>query len=125
MFGIATKIKDWMANEIHGNVPKSTWFPHKRGIMISKYVKLGENCTIQNNVSIGGKFYSCGRYVEKKHPTIDNNVYVGSGSVIFGDIKIGKYAIIGAGSAVTRDVPEYATVAGNPARILRKVYIEG
>lgn len=118
LFGILTKIKTWASNEIHSNVPKTTWFPHKTGIMISKYTKIGENCSIWNNVSIGGKVIHQGQTVKHQAPQIEDNVIILSNACITGNITIGRGAVIGAGSVVTKSIPPLTVVAGNPAKKL-------
>lgn len=80
-------------------------------------------CTILNAESIGDNFYvnhlvTIGE-VNGKRPTIGNNVSVYTGAIVIGNITIGDYAVIGAGAVVVKDVPAYATVAGNPARVIK------
>lgn len=96
---------------------KQTKFPHPIGIVINKNVKIGNNCTIYQNVTIGSG--------KRPPPTgtdcpeIGNNVTIYANTVIAGGIKIGDNSIIGAGSIVIKDVPANTTVAGNPAKILK------
>lgn len=103
--------------------------------------KIGSFCSIANNVKIGGAkhpiewvgmspvFYSGRDSVKKKfstfdrdedkHSTIGNDVWIGANAIIIQGVNIGNGAVIGAGSVVTKDVPSYAIVAGNPAKIIR------
>lgn len=76
---------------------------------------IGSNCTIRNNITIGN--------VEDnnlKLPVIGDNVNIGVGAIIIGNISIGNNAIIGAGAVITKDVPEECVVVGNPARIIKR-----
>lgn len=76
--------------------------------------KIGENCQIWQNVTIGrnGRTPKC--------PQIGNNVKVHAHSIVIGDIKIGDNVIVGAGCVVTKSIPSNCTVVGNPATIIRK-----
>ena len=94
---------------------KGTKFPHPIGIVINKNAKIGRNCTIWQNVTIGDK---CSKTNNGTYPTIGDNVQIFAGSIIVGGITIGNNAVIGAGTVVLKDVPENATVVGNPARII-------
>jgi len=83
-------------------IPKSTKFNHPIGIVIGNGVKIGENCLIRQNVTIG----SNGRGI----PTIGNNVDIGSSVIILGKISIGDGCKIGAGSIILEDIPANTTV---------------
>ena len=76
--------------------------------------KIGENCWINPGVTVGYKDYKGGM------PIIGNNVYIGAGAKILGSITIGDNVIIGANAVVTRNVPPNCTVAGVPARIIKR-----
>jgi len=94
-------------------IPASTIFGHPYGITIGSVTKLGERCNIRQNVTIGN------RHGETKGAVIGNNVSIGAGAIILGDIKIGNNAVIGAGSVVLDDVPANSVVVGNPARVVK------
>lgn len=87
---------------------------HFGGIVISPKAKIGKNCNISQNVTIG---YSS-RGKNQGYPTIMENVYIGPGAVIIGNIIIGENAAIGANAFVNADVPANAVVAGVPAKII-------
>ena len=80
------------------------------GTVIHTATIIGDGCTINQNVTIGRNFG------DKKVPIIGNNVYIGAGSVVFGEITIGDNAIIGSNSVVNKSVPPNTIVAGNPAK---------
>ena len=92
---------------------------HGLGIVIGETTEIGENVTIYQGVTLGGIMPSIESNLQrnqKRHPTIGNNVIIGSGAQILGAIKVGDNARIGANSVVSRDVPPNVTVAGVPAR---------
>lgn len=82
------------------------------GVVLHEKAIIGENVTIMQNVTIGGRN---GRGA----PRIDNNVFIGSGACVLGDIIIGKNSMIGANAVVINDVPENAIVGGIPAKVLK------
>jgi serine O-acetyltransferase len=82
------------------------------GVVIHDKAIIGDNCLIAQNVTIGRNLK------DKNVPILGNNVYVGTGTVIFGDIKIGNNVIIGANSVVNKTIIKNTTVAGNPLKIL-------
>lgn len=94
-----------------------TIFTHPIGIVINGSVKVGYECLIRQNVTIGRGSYkeSTGR----EYPVLGNRVQVGANAIIIGGITVGDDAIIGAGSVVVKDVPANAVVAGNPAKFIR------
>lgn len=83
------------------------------GIVIHSNTIIGNNCQINQNVTIGRNFG------DKKVPIIGNDVYIGAGSVIFGEITIGNNVIIGSNSLVNKSIPDNCTVVGNPFKIIR------
>lgn len=90
-------------------------FPHPVGIVIGEKVKIGKNCTIFQNVTIGAK--DTVGYKSAKYPILEDNVTVFANSIIFGDVTIGENSIIGCGSVVFKSIPPNSVVAGNPAVI--------
>ena len=80
--------------------------------------KIGNNCTLTHNVTIGQGFEVSGNRL----PVIGNNVWIGTGSVVTGNINIGDGVTISAGSILTKSVPEKCLVAGNPARVINLKY---
>lgn len=86
--------------------------PHPNGIVIHPQAKIGVNCLIHQQVTIG---------VSRRNnqaPIIKGHVDIGAGAKIIGDITIGEHALIGANAVVVKDVPAYAIVAGIPAKII-------
>ena len=81
--------------------------------IIHKDAIIGNNCLIAQGVTIGRNFG------DKQVPIIGNDVYIGAGSVVFGEITIGNNVIIGANSVVNKSIPDNCTVAGNPFRIIK------
>ena len=107
--------------EIHpaAKIGKNFFMDHGIGIVIGETAEIGENVTIYQGVTLGGimpSIESDAQRNQKRHPTIGNNVIIGSGAQILGPIEIGDYARIGANSVVSRNVPPNITVAGVPAR---------
>lgn len=84
------------------------------GVILHKDVIIGENCVIESNVTIGG------RNINPKVPVIGNNVFIGTGARILGDVHIGDNCIIGANAVVLNDVPKNCSVAGILAKILHR-----
>jgi serine O-acetyltransferase len=89
------------------------------GIVIHHRAVIGDNCTIGQGVTIGG------RSGYEAVPVLGNNVLVGVGAKLLGPIKIGDNATIGANAVVIKDVPAHATAVGVPAKILKTVTEEG
>jgi serine O-acetyltransferase len=83
------------------------------GVVIHSNTIVGDNVTIGQNVTIGRNFG------DKKVPVIGNDVYIGAGSVVFGEIIVGNNVIIGANSVVNKCIPDDSTVVGNPCKIIR------
>jgi serine O-acetyltransferase len=87
--------------------------PHPNGIVIHPNAVIGVNCLIHQQVTIGGKRNG-------GLPTIQGHVDIGAGAKVLGDIVIGNHALIGANSVVIKNVADGCTVAGIPARLIRK-----
>ena len=103
--------------EIHpgAKIGKNLLIDHGSGVVIGETAIIGNNCTIYQGVTLGGT----GKEQGKRHPTLKDNVFVGSGAKILGNITIGNNVKIGANSVVLKDVPDNTTVVGVPAKIVR------
>ena len=88
---------------------------HQNGIVISGYATFGDNCVIRNGVTVGLK-----NVEEPKAPRIGNNVNIGAGAKVLGDIIIGNNVTIGANAVVITDLPDNCVAVGVPARIIMK-----
>ncbi len=89
------------------------------GVVIGETSEIGNNVTIYHNVTLGGiapSINSNDQRNVKRHPTLEDNVVVGSGAQILGPIIVGKNSLIGSNSVVTKNVPEKSVMAGIPAR---------
>lgn len=104
--------------EIHpgAKIGKRLFIDHGMGIVIGETAIIGDNCTIYHGVTLGGT----GKDKIKRHPTIKNNVLIGCGSKVLGNIIIEDNVKIGANSVVLKDVKENLTVVGIPARVCKK-----
>ena len=102
--------------EIHpgANIGKGVFIDHGMGVVIGETAILGDYCLIYQGVTLGGT----GKETGKRHPTLGENVVVGAGAKVLGNIQIGNDVRIGAGSVVLRDVPSNCTVVGIPGRIV-------
>ena len=88
---------------------------HGMGVVIGETAELGDRITIYHGTTLGGT----GKEKGKRHPTVGNNVVIGAGAKILGNISIGSNSKIGANSVVINDVPEGATVVGIPGRVVK------
>ena len=102
--------------EIHpgAKIGKRLFIDHGMGIVIGETAIIGNNCTIYHQVTLGGT----GKEVKKRHPTVGNNVIIGCGSKVLGNITIGDNVKIGANSVVLKDVPNNSTAVGVPCKII-------
>ena len=103
--------------EIHpgATIGKGLFIDHGMGVVIGETTIIGDNCTIYQNVTLGGT----GKETGKRHPTLGNNVLVGSGAKVLGPFKVGDNARIAAGAVVLSEVPPNATAVGVPARVVK------
>lgn len=104
--------------EIHpgATIGKGLFIDHGMGIVIGETAILGDNILLYQGVTLGGT----GREKGKRHPTIGNNVVVGAGANILGNIIIGDNSYVGANAVVIKDVPPNSTVVGVPGRITKQ-----
>src|SRR5574344_1357352 len=90
------------------------------GIEIHPGARIGRRVFIDQQVTLGGT----GKELGKRHPTLGNNVIIGAGEKVLGNITVGDYIRVGAGSVVIEDVPEYSTVVGIPGRIVHRAVVD-
>ena len=107
--------------EIHPNakIGKNLFIDHGMGVVIGETSDIGDNVTIYHMATLGGispSINSDNQRNTKRHPTLMDNVVVGSGAQILGPVVIGKNAKVGANAVVTKDVPENAIMVGIPAK---------
>ena len=102
--------------EIHpgATIGRGLMIDHGMGVVIGETAVVGDNCTIYQGVTLGGT----GKDTGKRHPTIGNNVMIGSGAKVLGPFTVGDNAKIAAGAVVLDTVPEGATAVGVPARMI-------
>ena len=105
--------------EIHpgATIGKGFFVDHGAGVVIGETTIIGDNCVMFHNVTLGGT----GKHKGKRHPTLGKNVLIGTGAILLGPISVGDNVRIGANSFIfMRDVPSNCTVAGVPARIVKR-----
>ena len=107
--------------EIHpkAKIGKYLFIDHGMGVVIGETSEIGDNVTIYHMVTLGGispSINSDDQRDTKRHPTLQDNVVVGSGAQVLGSVTVGKNAKIGANAVVTKDVPENAVMVGIPAK---------
>jgi serine O-acetyltransferase len=103
--------------EIHpaARIGKGLFIDHGAGVVIGETAEIGDDVTLYQGVTLGGTGFAAG----KRHPTVQDNVTIGSGAKLLGPITIGHGAKIGANSVVITDVPPNSTVVGNPGHPVR------
>jgi serine O-acetyltransferase len=103
--------------EIHpgATIGRRFFIDHGMGVVIGETTEIGDDVLIYQGVTLGGTGHEQG----KRHPTIGNNVVIGTGAKVLGAIRIGDHVKIGAGSVVIKPVPDYSTVVGVPGRVVR------
>ena len=107
--------------EIHpgAKIGQGVFIDHGMGVVIGETSEIGDNVTIYHMVTLGGispSINSNDQRGSKRHPTLMDNVVVGSGAQVLGPVVVGKNAKIGANAVVTKDVPENAVMVGIPAK---------
>ena len=110
--------------EIHpaAKIGKNLFIDHGMGVVIGETSEIGDNVTIYHAVTLGGSSPSIDserQRHEKRHPTIGDDVVIGSGAQIIGPVIVGKHARIAANAVVVKDVPENATMVGVPAKAVK------
>lgn len=110
--------------EIHpgARIGKGFFIDHGMGVIIGETAEIGNNVTLYHDVTLGGTtvFTAKGKVMSKRHPTIGNNVIIGSGAQVLGPIKIGDNVKIGSNAVVIKDVEADSTVVGVPAHKAEK-----
>jgi len=103
--------------EIHpaAEIGEGLFIDHGAGVVIGETAYIGDNVTLYQGVTLGGTGFATG----KRHPTVQDNVTIGSGAKLLGPITVGHGAKIGANSVVITDVPPNSTVVGNPGHPVR------
>lgn len=104
--------------EIHpgAKIGNRLFIDHGMGIVIGQTAEIGDDCTIYHQVTLGGT----GKDKGKRHPTLKNNVLVGTGSKLLGPIIIGNNVKIGANAVVLNNIEDNVTVVGIPAKIVKR-----
>lgn len=104
--------------EIHpaAQIGKRFFIDHAMGVVIGETTVIGDDCVLYQGVTLGGTGNESG----KRHPTLGNNVTVGTGAKVLGNIHVGNNVRIGGNSVVVKDVPDNCTVVGVPGRIVRR-----
>jgi serine O-acetyltransferase len=103
--------------EIHpaARLGEGIFIDHGAGVVIGETAEVGRNVTLYQGVTLGGTGFACG----KRHPTVEDNVTIGSGAKLLGPITVGHGAKVGANSVIVHDVPPNSTVVGNPGHPVR------
>lgn len=107
----------WTGIEIHpgAEIGRRLVIDHGMGVIIGETTEIGDDCLLYQGVTLGGT----GKDTGKRHPTLGNNVLVGSGAKVLGPFTVGDNARIAAGAVVLSEVPPSCTAVGVPARIVR------
>lgn len=103
--------------EIHpgAKIGKGLFIDHGMGTVIGETAEIGDNCTIYQNVTLGGT----GKDKGKRHPTLGNNVMIGCGAKVLGPFRVGDNSKVAANAVVLSEVPDNSTCVGVPARIVK------
>jgi serine O-acetyltransferase len=114
---LSSIVRFWTGIEIHpgARIGRRFFIDHGMGVVIGETTEIGDDVLIFQGVTLGGT----GNERGKRHPTIGNNVVIGSGAKVLGSIRIGDHVKIGAGSVVVHPVPDHSTVVGIPGRVVR------
>jgi serine O-acetyltransferase len=114
---LATATRATTNIEIHpaAEIGDALFIDHGTGVVVGETAEIGDNVTLYQGVTLGGTGFATG----KRHPTVEDNVTIGSGAKLLGPITVGHGAKIGANSVVITDVPPNSTVVGNPGHVVR------
>jgi serine O-acetyltransferase len=115
--GMAYTSRTLTGIEIHpaAKIGEGFFIDHGMGVVIGETAQIGDDVTLYQGVTLGGTGFAAG----KRHPTVQDNVTIGSGAKLLGPITVGHGAKIGANSVVIHDVPPNSTVVGNPGHPVR------
>ena len=105
--------------EIHpaARIGRRFFIDHGVGVVIGETAEIGDDCVMFHNVTLGGT----GKHRGKRHPTVRDNVFLGTGATLLGPVTIGENAKVGAGSFIRmHDVPANSTAVGTPARLVKR-----
>jgi len=121
---ISQTIRFFTGIEIHpgAKIGKNLFIDHGMGVVIGETSEIGDNVTIYHAVTLGGSSPSIDserQRHEKRHPTIGNDVVIGSGAQVIGPINVGNGSRIAANAVVVKDVPDNATMVGIPAKAVK------
>lgn len=102
--------------EIHpgAEIGRRFFIDHGMAVVIGETAVVGDDVTLYQGVTLGGS----GKEKLKRHPTIGNDVVIGAGAKVLGNIRVGDHSRVGAGSVVLRDVPDHSTIVGVPGHII-------
>ena len=114
---LATGTRFWTGVEIHpgATVGRRVFIDHGMGVVIGETAIIGDDVLIYHGVTLGGRE----NITAKRHPTIGNNVVIGAGAIVLGNITIGDGSSIGAGTIVTKDLPANSVVVGPQMRTIK------
>lgn len=116
---VVSQLARWVTGiEIHpaARISEGLFIDHGSGVVIGETAVIGKNVTLFQGVTLGGT----GKEKGKRHPTLGDNVVVGAGAKVLGDITLGRNVMVGSNAVVLRDVPEDSTAVGVPARIAKR-----
>ncbi len=119
MARFGSQVAKWLTGiEIHpgATIGDGFFIDHGAGTVIGETAEIGDNCTLFHGVTLGGT----GKESGKRHPTLEDDVTVGAHAQILGSITIGKGSVVGAAAVVVDAVPEYCTVVGSKAFVVRQ-----
>lgn len=109
----------WTGIEIHpgAQIGDGLFIDHGMGVVIGETAIIGNDCTIYHGVTLGGRGHD---KAHKRHPTLEDNVLVGAGAKILGNVVIGENSNIGANAVILYDVPKNSTIVGVPGKVVKK-----